>query len=135
MTFVPLHWGNQYLTGVKEIDLQHHYFMELINRIGTELEDTEDHSYRERLMNELCKYAAFHFVSEENLMIKMGYPESKQHALLHLELLDKLSAHRILDSPETFIDFLLDWFLHHTVEQDRKIGDFLKRTSSSTSAA
>jgi hemerythrin len=134
MTFVPLHWGHQYLTGVKEIDLQHHYFMELINRIGRELESTEDHSHRERLMNELGKYATFHFVSEENLMLKMGYPKFNQHVLLHRELLDKLSSHRIQDSPEAFIGFLTAWFLNHTIEQDQKIGDFQKHTASAVSA-
>ena len=92
MSSSPLHWQATYDTGIEEIDLQHRYFMALINRLTVELAASDDPKYRQSLLNELAKYAAFHFASEENLMAKFGYPDRERHRMLHIELIDKLSS-------------------------------------------
>jgi hemerythrin len=76
MSFETLHWKSDYETGVREIDLQHRFFMDLINRLHEELIGATDSDYRAALFEELSNYARFHFVSEENLMFKFGYPSS-----------------------------------------------------------
>ncbi|MDP2169527.1 MAG: hemerythrin domain-containing protein [Rhodocyclaceae bacterium] len=126
MQYTPLHWTSDYETGIEEIDLQHHYFMTLINRIEDEIQQSTDLAYHKRLLDELCKYASFHFISEENIMHKLGYPERQQHYLLHRNLLDKLSWALVQHSEEKFIGFLHDWFLHHTVTEDKKVGVFAR---------
>jgi hemerythrin len=40
-----------------------------------------------RIFKEISKYAEFHFVSEENLMIDYHYPEQVQHVQMHRRLL------------------------------------------------
>ena len=119
-------WKAEYDSGINEIDLQHRYFMTLINRMNSELSVCDDETYRERLFNELAKYAVFHFVSEENLMIKFGYPEFERHHLLHLDLINKLSWRTRGESHEAFIEFLVTWFIQHTVEEDHRIGEFVR---------
>ena len=123
--FKKLRWGHKFETGVKEIDLQHHYFMELINRIAVELKQPSPEKYRKRLLYELYKYAEFHFISEENLLLKYNFPEYDQHSQLHHELIEKLSSHSFLDTSDEFLGFLMDWFLHHTVSEDKKIGRYI----------
>jgi hemerythrin len=126
MPFSPLLWDAQYETQVAEIDLQHQYFLHLINRLASELLTSKDDKYRSRLLDELCRYAAFHFVSEENLMLKFNYPDLEAHRKLHLSLLDRLSSHSIKDSVEELLDFLVDWFVQHTIHEDHRIGEFLQ---------
>jgi hemerythrin len=124
MSVYTLNWKEEYATGVEEIDLQHRYFMGLINRLSTELDGCVDESYRKKLLNELVKYASFHFVSEENLMIKFAYPDIERHRKLHLDLIDKLSWQVQSKSYEVLFEFLVDWFIRHTTEEDKHIGEF-----------
>lgn len=126
MSFTPLPWSDRLNTGVEEIDLQHRYFVRLINRLAHDLLTTQDERYSRGLLNELCKYATFHFASEENIMHKLGYPEMESHRLHHLQLLDKLSSYASGRDVERLLKFLTDWFIDHTVQEDRRIGDFIR---------
>ena len=96
MTFFVPEWKVEYDTGVTEIDLQHRFFLALIKRLNTELAICTDLRYRERLLDELAKYAVFHFTSEENLMIKFGYPDFDRHHRLHLDLIDELDRKSVV---------------------------------------
>ena len=130
MEYVPLQWTPEYETGIREIDLQHQYFMTLINRIAEEIEHSKDIEYRKRLLDELSKYASFHFLSEENIMFKIGYPDRRPHYLLHRELLDKLSTARLHEVEEKIVGFLHDWFQCHTLTEDKKIGEFARTATA-----
>ena len=127
MNTAQLHWQSAYDTGVEEIDLQHRYFLALINRLRGELDACDDENHRHRLFDELARYAAFHFISEENLMLKYGYPGYEQQRRLHLELIDQLSWRMQSPSYDDLFEFLIRWFVHHTVEEDHRIGDFVSR--------
>jgi hemerythrin len=67
-------WNKQYEIGIDDIDVQHHYFANLINPLGKHLLKPGDLDYKKSLVNELNAYARFHFTSEENLMKLEGYP-------------------------------------------------------------
>ena len=121
-----LHWEAAYDTGVEEIDLQHRYFMALINRLTAELASSSDPQYRQSLLNELAKYAAFHFASEENLMLKFAYPDLKRHRMLHIELIDRLSSRMNAMTYEPLFEFLVGWFVQHTTTEDHRIGEYLR---------
>ncbi|MBF0621003.1 MAG: hemerythrin family protein [Magnetococcales bacterium] len=123
MTF---HWKKQFEVGRQEIDLQHHYFVELINRIETTLSTTDDPDRRQRLMMELYKYAEFHFLSEENIALSLNLPNVVQHHELHKELLEQIE-HHIADvmaglmSADAMINFLMEWFAGHTIHEDKRL--------------
>jgi hemerythrin len=125
MSFETLHWKPDYETGVREIDLQHRFFMDLINRLHEELIGATDSDYRAALFEELSNYARFHFVSEENLMFKFGYPDLDHHRMMHRQLIDELSWRAQEKSYDAILEFLVRWFIAHTVEEDCRIGQFL----------
>jgi hemerythrin len=125
MSFEELHWKSGYETGVPEIDLQHRFFLGLINRLHAELTVSVDADYRARLFQELSNYARFHFISEENLMIKFGYPGLERHLAMHRQLIDELSWRAQEKTYDAIFDFLVRWFVAHTVEEDARIGQFL----------
>ncbi len=125
-----LHWSDLYNVGIERIDYQHRYFLELINWLSFKLQAGGNEGLRQRYIEEVMKYASFHFFSEETQMLECGYPELPHHRELHRELINQLNqiASRLemseIDAAE-FIHFLAKWFLLHTVEEDGKFGRFL----------
>lgn len=127
-----IEWNASYVLGVEDIDFQHRYFANLINRLAEELATCDDDPHRRALLNELNAYAAFHFISEENMMRRAGFPLLEQHRRHHRELIDELSAREGLlllrNSPQAADDvmqFLIAWFTAHTTGEDRRFADFL----------
>ncbi|MBF0290914.1 MAG: hypothetical protein HQK86_02025 [Nitrospinae bacterium] len=118
-------WKPEYSTGNSEIDLQHQYFFQLILRLNEELKKTSDADYRNRLLWELNKYVEFHFQSEENILRKTANEGLESIAILHESLMAELagniqSAMMGMISPEEIIDFLANWFIQHTVDDDKR---------------
>ena len=125
-----LEWSDDYLTGVEEIDLQHHYFLRLINRIQGKLGQIMLSGGHAPLLKELGYYAKFHFLSEENLMEEALYPDLEAHRLLHRKLIERLHGEiamleNDLVSPEHIATMLEQWFREHTLVEDMKYARFL----------
>ena len=126
-------WDKKYELGIEDIDFQHHYFLNLINRMAEELAQSDDMAYRTAVISELNAYARFHFISEENLMTRAGYPGVERHRKHHRDLLDELSSRqselgirKSNDAADKVIDFLINWFLSHTAEEDRRFAEYLR---------
>ncbi|MCX8070540.1 MAG: bacteriohemerythrin [Thermodesulfovibrionales bacterium] len=118
-----IEWSKNFFTGHKEVDLQHQYFVELINRIIWDILELKDNNYHIMLMEELVMYANFHFKSEENILYKLGYPDLTEHKKLHMELIDTLSSKIVFfkegsNKSLELIDFLIKWFINHTTSVD-----------------
>jgi hemerythrin len=128
-------WKDEYLTGVEEIDLQHKDFVKLINRLNIIQGYGDKAGHALRLMNELGKYADYHFTSEENLMNMINYPQLEDEEKSHKALLFKYrqwmeSYKNQKASIEDVIKFLETWFADHTINEDKKIGKFLAKNKS-----
>lgn len=126
-----LDWDPGVTVGVEEIDLEHRTFVALINRLeGVKT----DRALAPRVLQELIKYVAFHFQSEENIFFESGYPELEAHRVLHLALLEKLNVVLMeLRSGQIDFDELLaffrSWYLNHTAREDRRFVGFLARSA------
>ncbi len=139
MSTEHIDWAAKYELGVSEIDLQHHYFIDLINRMVDELEH-DDVDYQQRLISELNAYVKFHFISEENLMYKAGYPALEEHRNSHFNLIQELNSKQAAfagsgGNATEITDFLHSWFVHHTIREDRKFADFLGPASDEKPSA
>ena len=131
-------WKSDYDLGIEDIDFQHHYFLNLINRLSDELKMTTDSRRRSALIAELNAYARFHFLSEENMMAKAGYPDLQKHRRHHLDLISQLNSREAMlkqeksdQRVEDVVDFLVDWFINHTIGEDRLFADFYHRQADS----
>ena len=123
-------WSERHCVGVESIDLQHRYFIDLINRLSCELEHPDDREYQRMLLDELCQFAQIHFISEENIMHKLRYPHMAEHRDKHVELLDKLSGQIGMYSvglmaPAEVVCYLTTWFATHLVKEDKQLADFI----------
>jgi hemerythrin len=73
-------------------------------------------------------------------MEALGYPRLEDHREKHMQFVDDLS-NKILGltldsiSPEKIEAFLVDWFLQHTANEDKKIAEFQKRAAAEKSNA
>ena len=124
-----LDWDSKFEVGHERIDFEHQIFLGLIKKLA-EIEKSSPKSF-ERYLVELRKYAEFHFVSEENIMIDCNYPEYENHKLLHAELIQELDEHLTRYTNNTlqegaFIAFLYEWFIHHTMVEDLKLSEFIR---------
>lgn len=122
---MELTWASEFEIGNEYVDLQHRYFLELITRIGKTLSETDNDSYKKDLIMELHKYAEFHFISEENIAFSCNLQGIKGHHQLHLTLLKDLTVYagdldKGVKTIDEFIEFITDWFLVHTIHEDRK---------------
>jgi hemerythrin-like metal-binding protein len=123
---MELEWQSDYETGNEFVDLQHRYFLDLINRVGTNFKNTDDAVYRGNLIIELRKYADFHFTSEENIATSFNLPGVSGHHQRHLELLEEFNHHaedlkKGSKTPDEFLGFLTDWLIGHTIYEDQKL--------------
>lgn len=119
-------WQSDFETGNEFVDLQHRYFIDLIDRVGTNFKNTDDVAYKEKLINELRKYADFHFTSEENIATSCNLPGVSSHHQRHLELLEEFNHHAAdlnkgSKTPDDFLEFLTDWLIGHTIYEDKKL--------------
>ncbi len=129
-------WKVDYNLGIEDIDYQHHYFMNLINRLSEELSTVTAPARQAALIAELNAYARFHFISEENIMQKAGYPQLEIHREHHLDLIRQLNSREALlklensnQRADEIIGFLSEWFLQHTTGEDRLFADYYHQQS------
>lgn len=126
-----LRWDDRYALGHERIDAEHRIFLGLIVDFHEAAMCGEGRPRLARILNEIGKYAEFHFVSEENLMSDCDYPDRAGHARLHAQLLSEFNdmAWRFRSEqadPQQVFDFLFQWFALHTTSEDRKLVAYLK---------
>ncbi len=126
-----IEWKKKYEIGHSRIDFEHQIFVDLIAKIYDAAKEGKDKEYLQRLLYELNKYVEFHFVSEENIMYSINYPEYETHKHHHeklLEIYNQKSMEIELGEQtiDDFLTFLLDWFVSHTIIEDKKIATYLK---------
>ncbi len=126
-------WSNSLKTGLEWQDAQHR---ELIDEMDLLLNSMETGASREALVEIfyfLDSYVIHHFGEEKTAMEKARYPELGLHLLEHtifitslVELKSDLSKNDV--SPELKAktkDQLIDWFVKHIGQVDKKLGAFL----------
>ncbi len=127
-----IEWNDIYAIGNERIDFEHKIFIGLISEFQLAKANSSPKEKLVRVLNEILKYAEFHFLSEENLMLESGFPEIDRHRLSHMQLLAKFSV-AIYEmelgvcQPDDVDKFLINWFVHHTKQEDKKIVDYLSK--------
>ncbi|MEN8162698.1 MAG: hemerythrin family protein [Acidobacteriota bacterium] len=127
-----LEWTDLLETGNQNIDAEHRVFVNLVNKLINAIDRGTNNPTMSRLILEIQKYAEFHFVSEENLMLEICYPDFDKHRRLHFELLEKFNINlNYLElgkrTHRDFAYFLVQWFKSHTIKEDKRIVSFLQK--------
>lgn len=127
-------WKPELELGNSLIDTQHRMLMLLCRKLDIAIKTRQSEQTIQRVMLELKKFTEFHFISEQNLMHEIGYPDVVAHTQIHTTLLIDLQVelsrirHRA-EFPEDLLYTVYNWFSNHVVNEDLKIAEFFKNSS------
>lgn len=119
-------WGDCYLTGEDEIDVQHRRLVELINTFADLVtgERTGGGIGVADALTALADYANVHFADEERLAEAAGVDartreaHTRQHGAFVAEV-GRMVAGAV--QPADLLEFLVSWLGHHILETDRSL--------------
>lgn len=125
-------WGQQFVTGINEVDDQHRELVTMVNRFGQII--AENSSTQDDLtttFQDLALYAQEHFDTEEKLMgkLKIDRRHVKQHIIQHADFAsDVLSIAESTDinEPEgsrTLLQYLVHWLAFHILGTDQNMAN------------
>ena len=136
-------WGEKYLTGLVDVDDQHHKLVDLLNKFGELLTQNElEQADIERLLEELTAYAQYHFQDEEKLMLELGVDvrHFQFHKQDHDSFIQQVSAmseelrSASAKSARQLLEFLTNWLAYHILGVDQNMARQLAAIQAGTSA-
>lgn len=125
------HWDKHFVTGLAEVDKQHHHLVDVINRFGELLTQAEGAAFDdiEKVFGELAAYAQYHFSEEESLMDRAGIDPRhlEHHRHEHGNFLQEVTHMHASISPENIdaakplLKFLIYWLAYHILGSDQSM--------------
>lgn len=122
-------WNSCFITGLDDVDQQHHRLVRLINRFGILImrQDGAPIAELEAVFGELADYARYHFAEEEGMMAAIGVdPRSvAEHRVSHAGFLDEVTQlHGSVsadnrDAAKSLLEFLTHWLAYHILGADQ----------------
>lgn len=121
-----MEWSGEFETGLAEIDVQHRYFFQLIER-ANEVRIGADSKGQSSLLNELLGYASCHFGYETALMRVYEYPGRVQHVTEHEQILSQVKSFLSEDNANfhKVTMLLFNWFAAHSTLEDRALAKYV----------
>lgn len=122
-------WNPCFVTGLSEVDKQHHHLVNVINRFGELIMGQEGASIEaiELVFGELAQYAQYHFAEEEALMLAQNLDARyiAQHKSSHASFFDEvehlhggITVHN-RESARSLMQFLTHWLAYHILGTDQ----------------
>ena len=139
----PFPWGDEFLTGQKEVDEQHFYLVSLINQF---IELITDNKVSVQAVGDIYsaleQYSVYHFEEEEQLMRTIGIaPEFldehiKAHQMFLTEIkrmYQNITSDNLADCHH-LSDFLVHWLIVHILITDKSMGRQIEKIESGVSS-
>ena len=87
-------WDDSIKTGVRLVDVQHKYLIDIINELAEAIESGEGASKVGKILNLLQYYAEWHFEREELCMDRFVCPAAATNKKAHGHFLETFGAYR-----------------------------------------
>jgi hemerythrin-like metal-binding protein len=124
-------WSKSLEIGIKHIDDQHHYLINLINELQIAVEYNKGNEIVLPLLDKLHEYAESHFKVEEALLEENEFPGKVDHVKEHDEFIARLAELKtdylsdIDDLTLNTRNFVLSWFFNHIRLNDMEYKAYL----------
>lgn len=124
-------WTQEYSVNVRELDEQHKKLVKMINNLDDSMKSGNDGDMIKAILDELLDYTAYHFETEERLLVQYGYPRlenhKKEHDTLSWQVLDLRTRYESGEGVEAkeILDFLTGWLKSHILFSDKQYRTFL----------
>ncbi|SER04258.1 hemerythrin [Amphritea atlantica] len=139
------HWDQGFLTGIADIDDQHHHLVDVINSFGELISGREAPNYSdvEALFSELTEYTHYHFSEEEAFMdaadldprYLIPHKESHQHFINEVEKMRTSITPATMDRCEKVMKFLVHWLAYHILGTDKSMARQISQIEAGVSPA
>lgn len=126
-----LKWKDEYLVGVDKIDEQHKKLFEIAGKAYDLLKNdfyTDKYGKILEILEELKQYTIFHFKSEEEYMLSIGYKRFLSQKVEHDEFINKISNIDLknidVDQDKyilSILEFIVNWIGDHIIQKDKLI--------------
>lgn len=130
--FAIARWRSEYETGYTLIDDQHKSLFHAINALHSAMLAGRAEELLQRTLKSLRNYTTIHFETEEQFMLKYGYPDYLDHKAKHEVLRQKVEVFNQEEKTQdkaqltmTVSSFLTGWLIHHIRDDDQKMIRFL----------
>lgn len=130
---MALVWTESYSVGVCELDEHHRELFSLLNsNLKSVIDKNGDSKSISTDLKKLHEYTITHFKAEEDLFLKVNYPDAEAHRLEHevfrkeLQKLDALADGTDDLARLKLLLFLSSWFTQHVMTADKKYVPYLK---------
>lgn len=134
MPHEPVQWNPSFETGLQFIDQEHEGLLTRLNALIELLAKDAPVAAWLPLLDQLIKAVSEHFAHEEQIMDNIGYPGYHAHRQQHQHLLQEVAEFRAQTMTEgatketlATVRFLKFWVLKHMVQEDTKIGQYVRR--------
>ena len=120
-------WDQTFATGSPDVDRQHQYLVEIINRFGDLItRDAFDMQEIDKVCGQLMDYTNYHFAEEEELMASAGLDQRHitEHRRQHNDLVNEIKPLRNqlvegdLAAGKHLFEFLINWLVFHILGTD-----------------
>lgn len=129
-----IEWKKDLEVGIKEIDAEHRSIIETFQKLYEKMRIGEGHELYNEIMEFLDEYVDNHLKHEEQYQTEIGYDEFESHKAKHDEfrrILKELKEDKLVTVTNQELiqinQIMKDWLLHHILEVDMKIGEFIRR--------
>jgi hemerythrin len=125
-------WKDEYNTGVKFIDDQHKYFLNIIRDLDSNLQTGVTKESAAKIFFSLVHYAEHFLIQEEIYFKDSQLPSTQEHKDLHAAFIKRVIQFKtdygrdIDHTCQTMKAYLDDWFNNHILKYDKEAIDYLK---------
>ena len=138
-------WDDHFVTGLTEVDKQHHHLVDVINQFGELLTQPENIPFDkvETVFGELAAYSQYHFAEEEMLMdtLQVDQRHVEHHKHEHINFLQEVTQLHAAISPQkpekakSLLNFLIYWLAYHILGSDQCLARQILAMRNGQSAA
>ena len=127
-----LEWNDTLQMNINSIDEQHRKIVYNINDLYKAMKAEEPQQTTQQILRNIVKFTGAHFKTEEDLLVKYGYPETDQHKAIHRDLmnevinLQKQFEDGVPNLEMPLMEFLKDYLVGHFLTVDKRYEPFLK---------
>ncbi|MFZ5950579.1 MAG: bacteriohemerythrin [Candidatus Rifleibacteriota bacterium] len=125
-------WDNAFEIGCPRVDDQHRELIEMVAQLSSIDPAEISNKKLADVLRFLVGYTRYHFSAEEQFMFNIEYPQLEEHRLIHDQLIQDVTGILVKlrsgEKPDIawLVNFLKEWVARHILEEDHKIGVFLK---------
>lgn len=127
-----IRWEDSLSVGIDTIDVDHRRLVAVLDELFEAVGADDSKAILARTVSSLLDYSREHFRDEEQVMRRHAFPEIREHAAEHQELLRKLVEMKAkvdrgeVDLTFEVMDFLGGWLTAHILGPDKRLGQFLQ---------